>query len=256
MAIMIAGAMAVAGSVMSSRAGKSAANKNKRAAEGQKAENAAAYNEQKNTMAPWMEAGRTAIGDIQSGIKNGSFDPGEFHFDAKSLKEDPGYRFRVSEANRMADQRVGASGKYFSTQGQKQLAANSQGIADQEFGNAYARARDKWSMEGNRLNQKYNALRDMSAGGQNAASNAAQFRGNMAQGNAQQTGNIINANNAYAAAQAEPWQALESAGGMGLGYGAQNALNNPSTTPATPPPANAYYAPEVGGATPNYFGRP
>lgn len=246
MPLMIAsGASMLGGSIMSSGAGKDAAKDAARAAEAQKRENIAAYGEQKKMLAPWMEAGQTALRDIQVGIREGSFDPGKFHFDAEAMKNDPGYQFRVSEGARLGAQRVGAGGKFFSTQGQKQLAANEQGIASQEYGNAYARAANEHQMEGQRLGQKQNALMQLNQAGQNAANNTATMRGNLAAGQAAQTQNLIGAADAMGQAKAAPWNALAEIGGMGAGY----AMSAPSA-PASGGGRNSF---DPSGFNADYF---
>jgi hypothetical protein len=114
----------------------------------------------------------------------------------------------MKEGERLAAQRIGARGKYFSTEGQGQLNQTVQDIASQEYGNAYGRAANEYQMESQRLGKNLNVLQDMSVGGQNTATNVAGMRGNLAVNNANQTQNIMSAREMQGQAEAAPWNAL------------------------------------------------
>lgn len=195
-----------------------------RAIESQKRENKAAYSEQKQIVSPWMEAGQTALTDIMAGIRNGSFDPGRFTFDASALEKDPGYQFRLNEGDRLQTQRIAAGGKFFSGQGQKALMQYNQDLASQEYGNAYNRAANEYGMEANRLGQRYNILSSVNQAGQNAANNIAQWRGDLARGNAVQTAQYADARQYQGSAEAAPWNALADVGGMVGGAGMKGVM--------------------------------
>jgi hypothetical protein len=212
-----AAAAAVGGAYMSSEAQKDSASSQEGLARDQMARDQAGYEEQKQLNADWRDAGVTALRDIQNGINNGSFDPGQFHFDAKSMEQDPGYKFRMSEGNRLATQRLGAGGKYFSTQGQKALIDYNQNAASNEFQNAYQRGVGEYNMEATRLGNKYNVLRDQSVTGQNSANQTASDRGQLMSAEAGQTNAIGNAYQNSANATSDLWNNLGSAGAFYAG---------------------------------------
>ncbi|HXV98533.1 MAG TPA: hypothetical protein VEC93_08925 [Anaerolineae bacterium] len=209
------------GAKKSAEASENAANRAAKVAKRQMAQNKEIYDTQKAELAPWRDAGLRALSDIQTGISNGSFDAGKFQFDVKEMEKDPGYQFRVKEGNRLASQRVGAGGKYFSTQGQKQLDDYSQNLASQEYGNAYNRARQEHGMESDRLGNKYTMLRGLDASGQSAVNQAANAGQNFISNNTTQGGRLTNAYRDIGEAKASPWNTLADMGGVAAGAGAQ-----------------------------------
>jgi len=50
------------------------------------------FDQQREDNAPWREIGTQALGQLQSGIASGEFDPSNFKFEA-----DPGYQFRLQD---------------------------------------------------------------------------------------------------------------------------------------------------------------
>lgn len=103
------------------------------------------------TQAPWLEAGERALGGLEAGIESGAFDvdPGQFqadgfHFD---FEADPGYQFRLSEGTKALEASAAARGGLFSEGTGKNLMGFGQGLASQEYGNAYRRARGEFESD-------------------------------------------------------------------------------------------------------------
>lgn len=83
-------------------------------------------------IAPWMEAGRGALGRIQAlyGMGGeGQPTPGEI------LQQDPSYRFRVGEGQRALERSAAARGGTFSGRTGRALVDYGQRAGSQEFGN-------------------------------------------------------------------------------------------------------------------------
>lgn len=75
--------------------------------------------------APWREAGVNALGKLQSGDVMGQMDPG--------------YQFRLSEGMKALDRTAAARGGLLSGATLKGAQRYGQGLASQEYGNAYNR---------------------------------------------------------------------------------------------------------------------
>jgi len=84
-------------------------------------------------------------------------------FGMDNYQADPGYQFRLSEGNKALDRSLAASGQYMTPQRQIALQQYGQGMASEEYGNAY-----------NRFNQDqgniYNRLAGITGIGQTALS--------------------------------------------------------------------------------------
>jgi hypothetical protein len=63
-----------------------------------------------------------------------------FSFSPGDLTQDPGYQFNLSEGNKAADRAQLARGGYFSGGAAKELSQFNQGLADNTYNNAFARA--------------------------------------------------------------------------------------------------------------------
>jgi hypothetical protein len=90
--------------------------------------------EQENQAAlkPWQEAGTNALSQM------GSADF-QRDFTANDFQADPGYAFRMAEGQKALERSAAAKGGLMSGGFAKGLAKYSQGVASDEFGNAYNR---------------------------------------------------------------------------------------------------------------------
>ena len=164
------------------------------------------------TQKPWLEAGARGLSQLESGIESGRFDvsPGQFQADEFQFdfEADPGYQWRLSEGMKALEGSAAARGGLFSTQTGDRIQDYAQGLAAQEYGDAYRRARgeyesdrgfdygsfmDEFNRERATKTDKYNRLASLAGVGQTTAGNVASQQ--MAQGGnlaniAQQRGNI------------------------------------------------------------------
>jgi hypothetical protein len=146
---------------------------------------------------PWLDAGKQALGQITSGIKDGSFDLSKYGY--QDLIQDPGYDFRLQQGVKALDRSAAATGNLVSGDQLKAVTDYGQAAASQEFMNAYARTAAE-------RDARFNRIASVAAGGQNAAATAAgvgsNYSGQVANtyaglGNAQAQG-AINVGNAWA----------------------------------------------------------
>lgn len=135
------------------------------------------YDQTREDTQAWRDAGEKALGQLEAG---------EF---AKDLQMDPGYQFRLDEANKAIERSAAARGGLNSGSTMKALSRFNQDYASQEYGNAYNR-------EFNRLSQLAglggSGLQTQVGAGQNMANNISSNQ--MAMGNASAAANIAQAN--------------------------------------------------------------
>jgi hypothetical protein len=155
------------------------------------------FETQREDMMPWLDAGREALGQLQTKINDGSFDLSGFGYD--DLIADPSYQFRLQQGQNALNASAAARGRLVS--GAQLQAANdyAQDMASTEFGNAFARRAAERDAE-------YSRLAGLAGVGQSAAGNvsnyAAQY-GNNASNVLMNTGhaqgqNAINQGNIWA----------------------------------------------------------
>ncbi len=180
-ALLASAGVGLASSYLSGKEEASAARKGMAAEERMAANNLDFQKEQAETQladfAPWREAGEEALGKIQSGIESGAFSMDNFQY-----KADPGYQFRLDQGIKALDASAASRGRLLSGAQQQGVNAYAQGMASQEYGNAYNR-------EQNNKTRKYNMLSSLNQGGQASAAGQAQVSGQLAQ-----TGGNIMAN--------------------------------------------------------------
>jgi len=150
------------------------------------------YDQNRTDQAPWREAGGMALGQMQAGMQPG----GEFNhtFGMGDYQADPGYQFRLDQGNK-ALERAGA--KFGNSLSGAQLQGTTdynQGMASQEYGNAYNRFM-------NNRTTRFGELSNMAGLGQSsvgttgqAGTNVANQVGNNTMGAATVAGNAGMAN--------------------------------------------------------------
>tara|TARA_R110002126_G_scaffold6606_4_gene34035 strand:- start:649 stop:1215 length:567 start_codon:yes stop_codon:yes gene_type:complete len=167
------------------------------------------YEQNQANLAPYLAAGRNALGRIDTGMAPG----GEFSksFSMDDFTADPGYGFRMSEGLKAMDRNAAARGGLISGAALKAGTRYGQDMASQEYTNAFNR------YQTNRANQ-LQPLQSLAGIGQTATNNLASVGSNYASN----VGNIdTNAANVRANA------GLTSGAGYASAYGAVgNALNN------------------------------
>lgn len=207
--------LAVGGSIYSankqSSAATDAANTQANAARDANATQLEMFNRSADMQAPWRQAGSNALSQIQGALGGQEWSR---PFDASMMRADPGYQFRLDQGGKALQRQLSAGGKYFSGGALKEMQGYTQGLASQEFGNAFNR------FQTDRQN-RLNPLMSLAGLGQGSAAQVGSQGvavgnsiGNnlMAAGDAQAAGRIGSANaqagmfnNLYGFMKQNPW---------------------------------------------------
>ena len=225
--------------------GNKAAKAQQQASDSANAESARQYNQtrtdqlaqlaqQRADQLPWLDAGKNALAQLVAGTQPG----GQFGqtFTAANLANDPGYQFRMQQGNQAIERSAAARGGLLSGAAAKALTRYSQGVASDEFNNAYNRFNNDKSTGFNRLaslagvgqaatNQVGQAGRDawgtIASAGQNSSSSI--------------QNNLTGAGNARASGYVGTANAITGAIGQGIGAWQTNkllgALGGPGAAP-------------------------
>jgi hypothetical protein len=210
-ASLIGGAISGAGSLIGSLFGSSAATKASQAqvAQEQKALDfqKSVYSDQKANQAPFVSAGQSSIGQLMTGLSNGTFGIGSLPaFKAPTAAEaqaTPGYQFTLDQGNLGIERGAAAAGGAFTGGTLKSLAGFNSGLADSTYNSTFSRALSAYNTLLSSQQQEYNQLAGVAQIGEGAAAGvnangtaAAQTIGNTLSniGNAQASGIVGSAN--------------------------------------------------------------
>jgi hypothetical protein len=189
------------------------------------------YNQNRTDQQPWRDAGGQAVGQMAAGLAPG----GQFstNFSKADFQADPGYQFALDQGNQ-ALARVGAmKGNSLSGAQIKGATDYNQGMANQQYGNAYNRFMQ------NRTTS-FGELSNLAGLGQSSVGQTGQT--------GTQAANQIGANTMGAAtvagnagmANAGTWgNALNNGTNQWMNYSMMNNYLNPGTS------ASTYYTPET-----------
>lgn len=176
-AAITAGA-AVGGAAMQSSAAKKAANTQAAAIKNTTDLQKYIYDQNRQDTAPWREVGEQALMALKDGYPEGVFDPSKFDFEA-----DPGYQFRMDQAQKAVTNRAAAAGNLYSGATLKAAANYANDIAGQSYAEAWNRNASAKAANFNQLaslaNVGQTAVSQVNAAGQNMAnqSGAAMING-------------------------------------------------------------------------------
>lgn len=115
------------------------------------------YEQSRADQMPWLQQGQKSLAQLGELTKWG----GDFRkpFDMSQFEADPGYQFRLGEATRGADRAMAARGLTNSGAALRELSRVNQGMASDEFQNAY----NRWAQE---RQAQYNMLSGLANTGQ------------------------------------------------------------------------------------------
>lgn len=193
----VAGATVVSGvigGISGSKSADKAAKAQQNAADQATRESARQYDQTRQDLMPWMDAGRNALVGLQQ-VQAGDF---------SGFRADPGYQWSQQQGLQALDRSAAARGSLFSGGADADRIAFGQGLASQQFGD--------W----------YNRQAALAGVGQTTANQLGQFG---AQNAANQGNALIGAGNARASAYQQQNQAWQNAlGGItsGVTYAAGN----------------------------------
>jgi hypothetical protein len=175
--------------MISGAAGNSAARAQAQASADASERQWAQYNQTRNDLAPYRQAGTQALGQLQSELPNLTR-----QFSAADFQADPGYAFNMQQGNQAIQRSAASRGLLNSTGTMKNMANFSQNLASNEYGNAYNRFTQN-------QNQRLGALQNLSSGGQNAAVQTGGFGANAVNAISNNMMGAANAQGANAIAQ-------------------------------------------------------
>jgi hypothetical protein len=152
----VAGAVAIGGTVltasMQAKAAKDAAKTQAESADEATQLQREMYEQQRQDIAPWRQAGVQALGGLQRMIRQGpgapfrappGLDPRRFQFTpptAESLASDPGYQFRLRAGQQALEGSAASRGGLLSGGTLRGLTEFGQQLGSQEYQQAYGRA--------------------------------------------------------------------------------------------------------------------
>lgn len=158
------------------------------------------YQQGREDMQPWRQAGQDALGQMNDQRFNQQFD-------MNSFQKDPGYQFRMDEGMKALQASAAARGGLASGRTLKDLTRFGQDVASQEYGNAYNRFYDQ-------QDRSYNRLAGLAGVGQTTSGQLMQSGQNMAN----QVGQAhMGMGNAQAAAHMNQYNTLANLGGQAIG---------------------------------------
>lgn len=229
-AVGVAGG-AVAASLIGANASRSAAGTQAQAADRASAAELEMFNQTRNDMAPWREAGGRALTTLESRLPELTR-----RFSLADFLKDPGYDFRLSEGEKAINRAAAARGSWDSGATGKALTRYGQDYASGEYGNAYNRFGQDQANEFNRyaaisgIGQTAAQQVGQAGAGATARSNDALLSGAAARG-----AGAIGAANAYT-----------GAAGMGFNLYNQYRLTDAITNrqPTTVYPSSSAYSTE------------
>lgn len=187
-------AAAVVGAVASSDSSRRAANTQADAANAANKTENDQFQQNREDLAPWREAGMGALDQLKTGTQPG----GEFtkDFTLADFNKDPGYQFRIDEGMRGLEGSAAARGNLLSGGALKGITKYGQDYASGEYQNAYNRYNNDLTTRFNRLSglagTSQTATRDVADMGSRVASNTGQNM--IGAGNARASGYIGQSN--------------------------------------------------------------
>jgi hypothetical protein len=208
---------AVVGGLATTVAGNKASSAQRDAAKSASDTELQMFNQNREDLAPYRQAGYTALGQIGAGLQEG----GDFNrdFTMEDFNQDPGRQFRFDTGQQALERSASARGGILNGGTLKALTRYGQDYATQEYSSAYSR------FNGDR-DRRFNRLASVAGIGQTAATQTAQL-GTQTAGNI--GANITAAGNATAANAVNTGNAVNSTvGSLGQFYLQNKFLNNMS----------------------------
>lgn len=216
-AAVVGGVIAVGGAALGADASRKAANTQADAANNASRLRWDQYQQTRSDLSPWMQGGNVALKDLNylmgMGPQHIPNAPGSYGqltqpFGLEQFHQSPSYQFNLQQGQQAIDKASAARGNFYAPQTLQDMAKFSQGLAGNDFNNAF----NQYNTSQNELFARFNQL---SGAGQNAAAQLGGYGGAAAAGVGN---NLMDAGNAQAAGTMG--QANAIAGGMGGAYNA------------------------------------
>ncbi len=195
----------IGGAVIAGGASVYASGKQAKAANNATALQSQQFGQTQADLYPWRNSGEQALSQLNAGVLNKNSDLSR-PFGMQDFQESPAYQFNLAEGRKAIDKSAAARGTYYAPQTLQDIGKYSQGVASNEFLNAY-------NMYNQNQNKRFSQLYSLSGSGQNAAAQTGAFGANFANNAAS---NTIGAGNAQAAGIVGVGNAVNQ--GVGQGY--------------------------------------
>ena len=200
---------AVIGGLMSNKAASTSASATQQAAQTSADVQREMFNKQVELQEPWRQAGMNALTQMQ-----GQTNAMPAAFTGKvDLTQDPGYAFRLEEGLKGLERSAAARGGLMGGAQMKAMEKYGQGMASQEYQNAYNRALTEYNANVARESTGYNRLAALAGIGQTATGQISGAAGSLGSN----LGNLAyNAGTAAGNAQAAGYMGMANALSGGL----------------------------------------
>lgn len=208
---LFGGALASGLSARSQRkAAKSAAAAQAQAAQAANETEWKMYQQGREDLEPWRKQGAQSLSQLAGMMRPGT--DMTTRFSSQDFRADPGYRYRLSEAQKGMDRSQAARGMLNSGAALKEAMRVNQRMASDEYQNAY----NRWAQQNSDI---YNRLAGLANTGQQTSNQLAQLSGNYASQYGQNIGQAANARaSAYAAKAGANQNMLSDLMGLGSMY--------------------------------------
>lgn len=208
---LIAGALASGLSARSQRkAAKSAAAAQEQAAQAANETEWKMYQQGREDLEPWRKQGAQSLSQLARMMRPGT--DMTTRFSSQDFRADPGYQYRLQQGNQALNRSQAARGMLNSGAALKEAMKFGQGLASDEYQNAY----NRWAQQNSDI---YNRLAGLANTGQQTSNQLAQLSGNYASQYGQNIGQAANARaSAYAAKAGANQNMLSDLMGLGSMY--------------------------------------
>lgn len=159
---IIGGAVSAAGSATAGAIGSAnAAAAQEKTANDAMSQQRAMFDQTRADQMPWLNAGKASLADLMQQMQSGALNK---QFDPSQIANDPGYQFRMAEGQKALERSASARGMLNSGGALKSLSRYSQGLASDEYQNA-------WNRNQTDNTNSFNRLASLAGVGQTAANN-------------------------------------------------------------------------------------
>jgi hypothetical protein len=209
-ATLIGGLASGFGARSQRKAAKSAAAAQEQAAQAANETEWKMYQQGREDLEPWRKQGAQSLSQLAGMMRPGT--DMTTRFSSQDFRADPGYQYRLSEAQKGMDRSQAARGMLNSGAALKEAMRVNQGMASDEYQNAY----NRWAQQNSDI---YNRLAGLANTGQQTSNQLAQLSGNYASQYGQNIGQAANARaSAYAAKAGANQNLLSDLMGLGSMY--------------------------------------
>lgn len=216
------------------------------------------WRQQQGNMAPWIQAGQGAVGNL-SALQNqalagtGPFAPWTQQFQAPTIQQaenEPGYKFALQQGSNALTNSAAASGNLLTGNTGEALQQYGQQLGEENYQNVYNRAMQQYQLGYNQYQQNQSNLFNRYASLAGLGQTATGQLGSEGQAAASNVGNISLTGGAQIGQQLNNAAAAQASGYVGAGNAIGGGLNNLGQYAML---QNLLNPPQFQDVTPNYL---